>query len=375
MARRGENIYKRKDGRWEGRIRVKNPDGQYKFRYLYAHSYAEIKQKMRDFDPNAQISKEVDKNVNYYADQWLKTVKLRRKHSSYMKYSNICKNHILPALGKIRVCALRNEDIYNLIASMEDLAPKTKNDILCVIKMIYSYAESAGCKGNVQLNQIGVRVPKSNAQVLDIDEQQRLVSYLSAGLDDFVKLGIYLVIHTGIRIGELCALRRGDIDLDKKVLHIGATMQRIQTGNASKKTEIIITDPKSRCSVRDIPLTANLTKTIESHIREMPEKAFLLTGDCEKIIEPNTVRYHFTKFLQLCGVQKIKFHGLRHTFATRCVESGMDVKTLSEILGHENVNITLERYVHPSVELKRQSMEKLDCSAAYKPLDTSPMSA
>lgn len=374
MARRGENIYKRKDGRWEGRMRIEQPDGVIKLHSVYAHSYLEIKRKMKDFCAADYNPKTADRTVEYYTEQWLKAVKLRCKQSSYSKYSNVCKNHIIPVLGCIRVSCLNNEDIYRLLSANKALAPKTLSDVLCVLKMIYSYAESVGGKGRVHLDEISVRIPKSAVQVLSIDEQRKLVQYLLTDVD-LVKLGIYLVICTGIRIGELCALRRECIDLQNGLLHIGATMQRVQTDDAEKKTEVIITEPKSACSVRVIPLTQSMIKIFAPHFLNMPDNAYLLTGVGGRFIEPNTMRYHFSKILNACGVQQIKFHALRHSFATRCVESGVDVKTLSEILGHENVNITLNRYVHSSVDLKRRSMEKLCCSDAYLPSILSSISA
>lgn len=374
MARRGENIYKRKDGRWEGRISVKQPNGDMKFHSVYAHSYTEVKQKMKTFSIADCNHKAVNDTVEFYSMQWLQAVKLRCKQSTYSKYSNVCKNHIIPAFGKICVNNLYNEDVYQFLSANKALAPKTLNDILCVLKMIYVYAEAAGCKGHILLDKISIRVPKSVVQVLPIDDQRRLVQYLLTNID-LIKLGIYLVICTGIRIGELCALRRECIDFQNGLLHIGATMQRVQTDDAAQKTEVIITEPKSACSVRDIPLTESMIKIFEPHFQTMLDNAYLLTGECERFIEPNTMRYHFSKILKASGVRHIKFHSLRHSFATRCIESGVDIKTLSEILGHENVNVTLNRYVHSSVELKRKSMEKLYCSAAYLPSNLSSHSA
>ncbi len=366
MARRGENVYKRRDGRWEGRIQIELQNGKTKLHSVYAHSYSEIKQKMKGFCIENHSPNTIEYTVEYYAQQWLQTVKLRCKQSTYSKYSNTCKNHIVPILGSIRMNLLCNEDVHNLLSTNDKLAPKTLNDILCVLKMIYSYAESTGCKGCAHLDCISVRIPKGTAQVLQIDEQRQLVQYLLTDIN-LIKLGVYLVICTGIRIGELCALQRNCINFQNSMVHIGATMQRVQTDNPKKKTEVIVTEPKSVCSIRDIPLTSDMMKVFEQFFLNMPDNAYLLTGDCERFIEPDTMRYHFSKILKACGLRQIKFHALRHSFATRCIESGVDVKTLSEILGHENVNITLNRYVHSSVDLKRASMEKLYCSAAYSP--------
>lgn len=366
MARRGENIYKRKDGRWEGRIRIELSGGDVKRHSVYAHSYLEIKQRLKDYRADNLEHLSNKNTIEYYTEQWLKTVKLRCKQSTYSKYSNICKNHIVPILGQFYMNRLSNENVFEWIARIGYLAPKTLNDILCVLKMICSYAEADGCKSPIHLADISVRVPKSAIQILSTNDQHKLIEYLltEPGL---LKLGIYLVICTGMRIGELCALRRQNIDLKTGLVHVCATMQRVQTGDPEHKTEVITTEPKSACSIRDIPLTDGMIKFFEPFFVDMDNNAFVLTGKCNSFIEPNTVRYHFEKILKACGIPKVKFHALRHSFATRCIESGVDIKTLSEILGHENVNITLNRYVHSSIELKRKSMEKLYCSSAYLP--------
>lgn len=365
MARRGENIYKRKDGRWEGRLRLEAGGGKTKLHSIYAPTYLEVKQKMRAFSTAESKDKSADSTVKYYAVQWLRSVKLRCKQSTYNKYSNICKNHIVSEMGNIKIGNLRCNDVYHMLSKRRQLAPKTLNDILCVLKMICSYAELDGAK-HVEFKAVSLRVPKSAVQVLTIDEQQRLIQYLLADIDR-IKLGVYLTICTGIRIGELCALRRNCIDLEHKILRIGVTMQRVQIENDASKTAVIITDPKSVCSVRNIPLAEDIAKILAAYIADIAENAFFLTGESDKYIEPCVMRYRFYKILSACGIRRIKFHALRHSFATRCVEAGVDIKTLSEILGHENVNITLNRYVHPSMELKRESIKKLSRSPAYLP--------
>lgn len=366
MSRRGENIYKRKDGRWEGRIHVKQNDGSTKLCSVYAHSYTEVKEKMKKFSVITNKPTIESKTIAYYSMQWLQTVKFRNKRSTYCKYSNICRNHIIPILGNIKASNLCNEDINRFLSIDRYLAPKTLNDILCVLKQICLFAKAKEDEVHVQFDLITVRVPKKAVQVLSVEDQRRLTKYLLTDTD-LIKIGIYIVICTGIRIGELCALKRESVDLKNKILHIGATMQRVQTDSEERRTEVIISEPKSASSVRDIPITENLVEKITQYLSSMPNGAYLLTGETDKFIEPGVMRYHFSKITKNCGLKKVKFHTLRHSFATRCVEEGIDVKTLSELLGHENVKITLNRYVHPSIELKRESLERLCRSAAYSP--------
>lgn len=366
MARRGANIYKRKDGRWEGRFTVKLFDGSTKRKSVYGHTYGETKRKMLDYKEKAPKSKTGGKNFAYYTEQWLITAKSSRKESSYIKYKKICENHLLPAFGELKIAALTTNDV-TIFLEKKELAAATKSAIITVLKMICEFAENDGCLCLVRFKKIKIKSAKKETKTLDNNEQSRLMKYLESDLDNPVMLGIYLAAMTGIRIGELCALRGENFDLKNKVLHINSTLQRIQTDDPEMKTKVVITNPKSASSKRDIPLPESLVKVLEKRLNAMPEDAFFLTGKAEKFMEPNTVRYHFKRILSACGVRNVKFHALRHTFATRCIETGVDAKTVSEILGHENVKITLERYVHPSMKLKRDGIEKLCAAVLFEP--------
>ena len=169
-------------------------------------------------------------------------------------------------------------------------------------------------------------------------------------------LGIYLCLFTGIRVGELCALTWDDISLENNMIHIHRTMQRIQTPDSERKTAILIAKPKSQCSIRDIPIAGALREKL---VQQAVKEGYVLTGNKTNYIEPRTMQNRFKAIVERCGIQDVHFHTLRHTFATRCIEVGFDVKSLSEILGHANVSITLNRYVHPSMELKQKNMDKL----------------
>lgn len=367
MSRRGENIYKRKDNRWEGRLLISDDNGKPKYHSVYAKTYAQLKTKM-DMLQKTEIpqKKNIEYDFGYFTGQWLKTVKLKCKQSTYNKYSNICKCHILPCLGNINIYLFCNDNINKLLDNISSLAEKTQNDILCVVKMIYAFAERLGYKGDACMKIVSIRVPHKQMRVLSIQEQRMLSDYLLTDMD-LCKLGTYIALCTGIRIGELCALKKSNISFENKFIHIGETMQRVQIEDSEQKTKVIATEPKSICSIRDIPITEALAELLKKFCSKMPDNAYILTGDNVRFIEPTVMRYHFSRQLKACGLENVRFHTLRHSFATRCVETGIDIKTLSEILGHENVNITLNRYVHSSMNLKRESMEKLLLSEAYSP--------
>lgn len=149
-----------------------------------------------------------------------------------------------------------------------------------------------------------------------------------------------------------------DICINEQYLYVHQTMQRIQTHNSTKgKTEIVILPPKSECSIRYIPIPSDIIQLLMPVQRQ--EEAFLLTGMAHSFIEPRCMENHFKMVAEECGIQNVNFHVLRHTFATRCIELGFDIKSLSEILGHASVNITLNRYVHPSMALKQKNMDML----------------
>lgn len=362
MARRGENIYKRKDGRWEGRLIVAYAvDGRAQYRSFYGHSYNEVKTKLRDFltekPKRSRGVKEV--SITEYASMWLSTVKLRCKASTYNKYSNVIKHYILPVIGEYKPQKISRYEIEKILIGVNHLSPKTQNDILCVLKLFFSYLETNGCPPEANLKGIRIRQEYRQMRVFSIEEQRILSRYLLQDTD-LSKLGVYLSLYTGIRIGELCALQRKNLSFDKQFLSVEKTMQRVQTEDGESKTEITITEPKSKCSVREIPLPDFLFVLCRQYYGRLEPDAFLLSGKVDKFVEPRTLQNRFRQYLKESGIDKANFHTLRHTFATRCIEQGFDSKTLSELLGHVNVTITLNRYVHSSMELKRNNMEKLN---------------
>lgn len=199
---------------------------------------------------------------------------------------------------------------------------------------------------------------KKEMRVLSREEQEMFIAYLLKDMDA-CKFGVLLALLTGIRIGELCALRWESISMREKTIRITATMQRLRNmdTDGENRTRIVIGPPKSDTSTRTIPMTeyaAELCGRMDPHC----DAAFVLTGSTN-YIEPRTLQYRLNRYVRDCGLEGVHFHTLRHTFATRCVEVGFEIKSLSEILGHATTTITLERYVHSSLELKRNNMNKL----------------
>lgn len=367
MPRKGENIYKRKDGRWEGRyIRCRDISQKAIYGYLYGKSYTEVKNKLKQVTMTKAVEQAETINFAEISIDWIENKKMQVKESTLSHYKSVIDNHIIPIFGEYRITLISVDIIQNYINKLlkEGLTGKTVNDILTVIKNIFKYASSKGFEHNCDLNTISVKNKRNDIQTLTIFEQKILCNYLVDNLNN-KNFGILLSIYTGIRIGELCALRWSDIDLSERVLKINKTMLRIQDNfseHHSNKTKVIITPPKSEDSVRVIPIPQFIFDIICKLQRN--SDAYILTGKCDSFIEPRNMQYYFKSVLKKCSIRDVNFHILRHTFATRCVESGFEIKSLSEILGHSDVKITLQRYVHSSIDLKRKNMDKLNFLSA-----------
>lgn len=364
MARRGENIYKRKDNRWEGRyVSGYDDNGKAKIGYVYAKTYREVREKLHQAKALGKASSQKGKNkFSDYCDEWLVLARNRVKESTYVKYSGIIHKHLKPALGQYApeaISTLLVESFSNKLLITDGLTPKTVKDVLAVLRSVLKYMNK---QHGGSLNDIEIIYPKEppkEMRVLSKEERTRFFSYLLTDMDE-VKFGIIMVFLTGMRIGEICALKWQDINLKAGIITINHTMQRLSdfSEEATSKTKILIGDAKSACSMRMIPLPeygVNLCKNMQP---ANPE-AYVLTGDAHRFIEPRSLQYKLKKITTACNLKDVHFHTLRHTFATCCVEVGFEIKSLSEILGHANTRITLDRYVHSSLELKRANMEKL----------------
>lgn len=377
MPRKGENIYKRKDGRWEGRY-VKGRDSKKAiYGYVYSKSYSGVKKQLilkraeyalEENKPSASTMK--DALFSDLSEMWLRSIQASVKESTWIKYRNILKCSVVPRLGNTNlseidysaVSALCNNFMESGGKDQCGLAAKTVADALSLIKAVIKYASRMKYITDRTVLDVSVKVKNAPLRVLTVQEQQILISKLMEKLD-FTGLGVYICLFTGIRVGELCALTWDDISLENNMIHIHRTMQRIQTPDCEKKTAILIAEPKSQCSIRDIPIAGTLREKL---MQQTVKEGYVLTGNKNKYVEPRTMQNRFKAIAERCGIRDVHFHTLRHTFATRCIEVGFDVKSLSEILGHANVSITLNRYVHPSMELKQKNMDKLSELFAVK---------
>lgn len=372
MSKKGKNIYKRKDGRWEGRyIKEYGLSGKIRYGYVYGKTFREAREKQEkaqadllNHSTSASYSKQ---NLAVFCEEWLLLNRNRVKKSTYIKYRNTIQNYIVPHLGNclpqfidtVMLETFSHELLVNgALQKGGGLSPKTVRDTLMILHSILKYTKRQIDYPVPDFEMIYPKESKKEMRVLSKEEQDRLVRYLLTDMDD-CKFGILMALMTGMRIGEICALRWQNISLLNQTVQVGATMQRLQLENPSvQKTAVTIDDPKSLTSKRTIPL---MPQTVElcQKMGKRPPLAFVLTGRVGHFMEPRSLQYRFKKYTQECGLSDVNFHALRHTFATRCVEVDFEIKSLSEILGHASVQVTLDRYVHSSMELKRENMNKL----------------
>ena len=308
--------------------------------------------------------------LSQIAQLWLASSKAYLKYSTIVKYSSLLQSYIIPQLGSYSITMITDDAISKFVSyllnyggkSGSGLKPKTVSDVLSILRAIKKYAVSRNYMVNFTLSNVPLKQQQRHLRVFTTQEQERLLHYLKSN-SSLSNLGVLLCLFTGIRIGELCALKWSDISLNEKTLYIHQTMQQLHVDNSETKTQVIISSPKSDCSVRVVPLPEIILPEILKMYKG--QNAFFLTGN-DSFIEPRTMQNRFKSILRACNIKDANFHALRHTFATRCVEVGFDVKSLSEILGHSNVNITLNRYVHPTMDLKRENMSKLSNLFAVK---------
>ncbi|HCT91785.1 MAG TPA: site-specific integrase [Lachnospiraceae bacterium] len=374
MPRTGENIYKRKDGRWEGRYKKERVDGKVRYGAVYARTYRDVKVKLekakKAFETGKTSGTKAGK-VKDIGNQWLAEMALTLKESSINKYEDILRCYVLPELGEEELSEVTNQHVMDftdrLLAdggrNAQGLSPATVAEILSVLNGIRIYALRRDRTVLFSTGCVRLRREPMKIRVFTLSEEESLIRHIEEHMD-LPSLGVLLCLFTGIRVGELCALSWDDISLPEKKMYVSKTMQRMRTtASDTRRTAVRIQEPKSSCSVRTIPLPGSILELLKLY---HTPGTFFLTGDSRRYIEPRTMQNRFKKLLAACNISDANFHATRHTFATRCIELGFDVKSLSEILGHADVTITMNRYVHPSMSLKEEHMERFSGLFAVK---------
>jgi len=299
------------------------------------------------------------KNLSEIAKLWRADKKQYVKKSSYAAYMLLIENHLLPVFGNFQVIEEAQVQTFVLQKLEQGLSQKTIKDMLIVLKMILKF----GAKNKwITYNPFDIQFPTEREshqlEVLSRTNQKKIMNYIQDHFT-FRNLGVYICLSSGMRIGEICALTWEDIDVNTGIISVRRTIQRIYTvEDGTRKTELVLDTPKTKNSMRDIPISRDLLRILKPIKKVVNNSFFVLTNDA-KPTEPRTYRSYYELLMQELEMPKLKFHGLRHSFATRCIESKCDYKTVSVLLGHSNISTTLNLYVHPNMEQKKKAIEQM----------------
>ncbi|KOS07570.1 integrase [Flavobacterium akiainvivens] len=299
------------------------------------------------------------KRISEVITLWKADKKQYVKKSSFSAYTLLIENHLQPVFGDQFI--IEETDVQNFVFQKLEsgLSHKTIKDILIVLKMILKF----GAKHKwLDYTPFDIQFPtereKHNIEVLSRADQKKIMSYIQEHFT-FRNLGVYICLSAGMRIGEVCALTWQDIDTDNGVISVNRTIQRIYViEEGTRRTELILDTPKTKNSIREIPISKDLLRILKPFKKIVNPSFFVLTNDA-KPTEPRTYRSYYKNLMKELKMPEIKFHGLRHSFATRCIESNCDYKTVSVLLGHSNISTTLNLYVHPNMEQKKKAIEQM----------------
>lgn len=299
------------------------------------------------------------KQLSEVIDLWKIDKKKYVKKSSFSAYTLLIENHLLPNFGN--KIAIEEADVQSFVFQKLEtgLSHKTIKDILIVLKMILKF----GAKNKwLQYTPFDIQFPtereKHNIEVLTKTDQKKIMNYIQEHFT-FRNLGVYICLSAGMRIGEICALTWEDIDTDNGIISVNRTIQRIYViEDGTRRTELILDTPKTKNSIRKIPISKDLLRILKPFKKIVNPSFFVLTNDA-KPTEPRTYRSYYKNLMKELKMPELKFHGLRHSFATRCIESNCDYKTVSVLLGHSNISTTLNLYVHPNMEQKKKAIEQM----------------
>ena len=376
MAKRGENIYKRKDGRYEGRYVVgRMADGRTRFGYIYGHQFGEVRDQLllmkaklvRRRNPPAPCQKRFAE----WAEEWRnRKLSERIKASSWQTYGNILNRHLLPALGNCTLAEVTVDTIGALVRDLENrgLAASTIRGILRILNSILRCAMEEGLISQNPCRKVRMRGERAERQrVLSRREQQTILTTAREERD----IPALLSLYTGMRLGEICALKWEDINWEQGTILVRRTAQRLKVGcegtrqenggqnvKGGRRTARRVDVPKSACAVRILPLPAFLLDALRELAEERGESEYIF-GNGVRPAEPRTVQRRFQALVRRTGLKGVHFHTLRHSFATRLLELGVDMKTVSVLMGHSSVRTTLEYYAHSLIESQRQAMNRL----------------
>lgn len=361
MGRKGESIFKRNDGRFEGRYIKEYKDGKAIYGYVYAKTYNECKKKKNMYliatkDEKTTAIKS-SKTLNILVSQWLES-KGKIKSSSYKRYYDLINQHIKNDIGKTKISSLNSKIVNKYINNKLQngrldknggLSQNTVYDICSILKQVFR-------ENNISIKMIKVTKKIGVGKSLYTEEKEDLIEKLNA-INSEISLGILLSLLLGIRESEVCGIRWCDIDLKNKIIQINHIVSRVKSFNTKYKTKLVLSTPKTENSKRVLPIPDKLYDKLLFFESKHNSDYFLLTGK-STFMDPRTFYNKYKKILDIINLD-YTFHDLRHTFATNCIDIGIDYKSLMELLGHSNITTTMNIYVHPTMNTKRSYVNKL----------------
>ena len=373
MARRGENIYHRKDGRWEGRyIKGRKPDGKPRFGSVYGRTRKEAKNKLMPMKAAYCDLRLEARNTMPFQEYLLAHLAQKRasriKASSYDSYYRIVHKHILPGLGKCPMHQLTRQHVERFLDDLRG-AGQSDGSVVNIFRYLAGVTKQAAQSGAMAKDicaGISLAKPKRKKVSALSRAQQKTVekAAMSAMRNSGSAFGldVMIALNTGMRVGEICALRWEDIDLDRGVIHVSHTLQRLalhgQSEKKRTKTAVVLDRPKSEASERDIPVNALLLRLLRAK-RPRARGEFVIEGR-RGAVEPRVLQYRFERLLERERLPHVGYHALRHSFATRCAELNVDAATIGELLGHSSGKIAQDVYIHSLMEQRFKAVYRLD---------------
>lgn len=365
MARKGENIYKRKDGRWEARyIKSRKENGRILYGSVYGKTYTEVKQKVIVLKAKYLYSPQHTQDcyigtLENWLNFWMRNnVKKKVKETTYSNYKRVIQKHILPELGSIPLKKLQKKELENFLYTLQkkELVAGSINNVFILLRNSLEAAKQQGyLSENISEQIVLPKKKQKEVQILSLHQQKKLELH---AFQEKNCSPIILSLYSGMRIGEISGLKWEDVDFQNELIHVRRTVSRIVNEEPNgAKTKLIEGTPKSSNSLRDIPLAPNLKKYLQNKYH--PSLIYVISNT-NKLVEPRTISNQFKKKVAAAGIPEINFHVLRHTFATRCMENGIDVASLSRILGHQSTKMTLDIYTGSLLETRRKAMHELD---------------
>ena len=300
-----------------------------------------------------------NKTIREIAEAWKEYKRPYVKQSTMAAYVLILENHVLPEFGDND--SLHEHDVQAFVLKKIEhgLSAKSVKDILIVLKMVMKFGVKNEWMNHYEWDiKFPVNSQSKELEVLSVANHKKILDYVQHNFT-FMSLGIYISLSTGLRIGEICALKWSDINVADGTITVQRTIERIYVVEGEKKhTQLVINTPKTVNSCREIPMSKELLAMVKPMKKVVNGDFYVLTNE-DKPTEPRTYRNYYNRLMEKLDIPKLKYHGLRHSFATRCIEAGCDYKTVSVLLGHSNISTTLNLYVHPNMEQKKRCINKM----------------